>query len=220
MIETLYKVPIYICDDLISEEYLEKLEKIVLKTSEEIPDYGDQWNPDVKKFSIKHTTWENHPDFQPLIDLMTNEMKKFLIGCGYSESQCEDLFIMNIWSGAYTETDSLSMHIHRTAHWSSSFYIKNKTPTKLKFIHRWNDQMPFPEDKDNEWSTNHTFLECKPNRFVAWQSDITHGVNRIIRPEGVDDEYLKVMLSINWKFKDRYKCFSPSITSQNGTSET
>ena len=200
MIHELYKRPIWIRDNVLSDEQLTHLEQICYEHAEGITDYSDKHNPDIYKFGHSAKIYLNDDSrFDWMSNLLLSELRTYVQELGYNREFANKLYITNSWLGIYKEGDLIPQHVHRDSLWSLAFYIKNKTPTKLKFIHDMYNSAPYPEDYYLEWSKNTSSFDCTPNRVLIFSSYDCHGVDKIQRPEGVDDKDLKVMLSYNFQ---------------------
>ena len=200
MIHELYKRPIWIRDNVLSEEQLAHLEQICFEHADQLETYSDRYNPQIYRFGRDiNLNINEDPKFNWICDIVLDELKTYCTELGHSEDVIDNLYIYNSWIGMYKEGDYISQHTHRDMYWSAAFYIRNNTPTKLKFIHDMYITQPYPKDFKNEWLKNYTEYECTKNRCIIFNSYDCHGVEGLVRPEGIpEDEILKIMISFNF----------------------
>jgi len=199
-IQTLYKAPIWVQDNTLSQDELSRLEKVCIEKCESMPDYPDDYNPDIYKFS---RTSKLNPhletEFKQVSNLMLDAAKGLMLGMGYSDKQSERLSIANSWYGIYKNGDNLPMHTHRNSFLSGAYYIKDVSDSKLRFMQDMYRNTPYPADVWNEWGCNVTEFDCVPGRILIFPSETVHGIDQL--HSGLpDDEIIKVMLSYNFVF--------------------
>lgn len=201
MLQPLYKVPIWVQDDTLPQDKLDKLENACYKKCEPLPDYPDEYNPDIFKFSRSNkVNVHTEPEFEEVSNLMITAARNMMLGMGYKQEQAEDLQIANSWFGIYRNGDNLPMHTHRNSFFSGAYYIKDVTDCKLRFIHDIYRNTPYPGDLYNEWGKNVTDFDCNPGRILIFPSDCIHGIDQM-KSDRPDNEAIKVMLSYNFKMK-------------------
>ena len=199
MIHALYKVPIWIEDDTLSQDKLDTLEQACYDKCSPLPDYPDEYNPDIFKFSRSNkVNVHTVPEFKEASDLMINAARNMMLGMGYTREQADKLKIANSWFGIYKNGDNLPMHTHRNSVFSGAYYIKDLTDCKLRFIHDIYRNTPYPDDLYNEWGKNVTDIDCNAGRLIVFPSDCIHGINQM-KSNLPDNEVIKVMLSYNFK---------------------
>jgi len=198
-IQTLYKVPIWIEDDLVSSTDLDYLENACESLAKNIPDYHHQYNPDTFKISRNSDiSLLDHAEFEYITNLIKHRALLMMTDIGYSEDQRKKLKIDNAWFCMYRPGDSVQMHIHRPSFITAAFYIKNLTNCKLRFIHDMYKMSPYPKQVDNEWSKNSTDMECPAGRLLIFQSDCAHGTDQIQKLDYKNTDVVKIMLSYNF----------------------
>ena len=198
MIRDLFKVPIWIEDDLVDRFELEKLEWICETFSKNIPDYHHEYNPDTYKISRNsEINILDLPEFEPISNLIREKAIQMMLDMGYSEEQTKRLKNDNAWFCMYRVGDSVQMHVHRPSFISAAFYIKNDTSCKLRFIQDLYKMSPYPKEPDNQWSRNSVDMDCPPGRLLLFPSDCAHGTDQI-KGDVQTEEVCKVMLSYNF----------------------
>lgn len=198
-VHTLYKVPIWIEDNIVSLDVLNKLEEACKYLSTNIPDYHHKYNPNTYKLSRNTKVHvKDRSEFAEINQMILEKAKLYMHDIGYSQNQSRRLLLDNAWFCMYRPGDCVQMHIHRPSFITAAFYIRNDTACKLRFIHDIYKMSYYPDDINNEWSKNSSDIDCLPGRLLIFNSDCAHGTDQIEKMHYRSTDVVKVMLSYNF----------------------
>ena len=180
-VQTLFKDPIYIVDDLVSNITQLKNDCYSIYNHAQQPKYHDNYNPGTTfvsyKFKPEYAVIHKDTRFTNFSNLVFDHCKQFMLEIGYNRQQIDRLFISRSWFNISCENDYMERHVHPATDFTSVFYIESTPDDKITFVKNVYNMLERPKDM-NQWSRSVFDLDAKPNRLAIFKADQVHNVSR------------------------------------------
>lgn len=177
-IQSLFKEPIYIKDDVLKEQR-EALHETCKRIAQENLPYSDKWNPGTAFVSISKGIQPHKDDktFSVVTETMFECAKEFMQELGFADHQIKKLFVTRSWFNVSYKEDYLERHVHPQTLFSGVYYVETDVEDKILFVRNAYEMMDRPANM-NEWTETIRYIDCKPGRFLMFKGDVMHGVNK------------------------------------------
>ena len=85
-----------------------------------------QNNPETTNSNVKawHSSWvthEEHPNFQPIVDIVLDICK--FVSAGYFECNDFEYYVLNLWAMMYEDTEWTKRHSHFPSDFAVAYYV-------------------------------------------------------------------------------------------------